>query len=84
MSVKKPKAPEPVAPISDMNNETFCKHMSIRHQDSLAGMSELPVRTDEYTLGCYRAFHLRLHETRVDLEHSHGIGKTEQYWQDGK
>jgi hypothetical protein len=72
-----------VAAISEMDKEKFCRHMTIRHQDSLAGMSELPVTITEPDEGLYRSFHKRLHETRVDLGHEHERGTDpNNYWQD--
>jgi hypothetical protein len=79
----KVKTPAKVNPISEMDKATFAKHMTARHHDSLAGMGELPATIDEPTEGVYRAFHRRLHETRIDLEHEHDKGDPVQHWQDG-
>ena len=73
----------PVAAISSMDTETFCKHMTARHLDSLGGLSELSPSIAEYEEGMYRSFHSRLHETRVDLGHEHDKGDPQQGWQDG-
>lgn len=54
----------------DMDDETFCKHMSYRHQDSLGGMDEIwPVA--ESTTDAWRSFHDRLHRLRLDIPHEH-------------
>jgi hypothetical protein len=56
----------------DMNDETFCLHMTHRHKDSLAGLDALiPQFLSPYVLGMYRSFHDRLHRLRTDLAHEH-------------
>jgi hypothetical protein len=81
----KHKNQEQVTPISKMDLDTFCLHMSVRHKDSLAGASMLyPRSIDEPTEAAYRAFHRRLHETRIDLQHHHEKGDPIQHWQDGE
>lgn len=83
MTAINPKAenPVPVIPISEMDKEAFTAHMSLRHNDSLGGLAELPSTISEYDENLYRSFHKRLHETRVDLAHDHSPGDSP--WQDG-
>lgn len=78
-----PEKDLPVAAISSMDKETFCKHMTVRHLDSLADLSELSPHIGEYEEGMYRAFHGRLHAHRIDLGHEHDPGDPEQHWQGG-
>ena len=54
-----------------MDADSFQKHMNNRHQDSLGGLTKIEIRS-EYLLLCYRNFHRRLHEVRLDLGHDHG------------
>lgn len=69
VSMTTPKLLE-VAHPDDMDDETFCKHMSYRHQDSLGGLPFItPVA--ESTTDAWRAFHDRLHRFRVNLAHNH-------------
>jgi hypothetical protein len=61
---------EPVIDPEDMDDETFCMHMSLRHQDSLGGLTEIwPIA--EGTTNAWRIFHDRLHWLRLDLSHDH-------------
>jgi hypothetical protein len=61
----------------DMDRKTFCLHMTHRHADSLAGMSELnPAAQSDYTEQLWRLFHERLHgkgmaPIREKLDHVH-------------
>jgi hypothetical protein len=57
----------------DMDTETFAKHFSIRHSDSLAGMTHLPAKISYEVELSYRKFHERLHATRprTDYDHEH-------------
>jgi hypothetical protein len=56
--------------IDDMDDDTFCKHMSLRHQDSLGGLDYIwPVAPG--TTDAWMAFHDRLHALRVDFKHRH-------------
>lgn len=65
--------PLQVAPVDEMPADIFCKHFSARHQDSLAGLTELrPELLTEGVEDAYRAFHRRLHETDAgSLGHYH-------------
>jgi hypothetical protein len=60
-----------VASVDEMLTSIFALHMTHRHHDSLGGLNYLPDDLDEYVESCYRIFHDRLHETRVDLDHEH-------------
>ena len=56
----------------DMDDETFCMHMTYRHTDSLGGLSEIwPVAPS--TTEAWRCFHDRLHALRVDIPHEHTV-----------
>jgi hypothetical protein len=52
----------------DMDDETFMKHMNLRHYDSIGGLHSLwlvhPSVTDSW-----RAFHARLHANELSHEH---------------
>jgi hypothetical protein len=54
----------------EMDDKTFTKHMNARHKDSLGRLNSLWL-ADPYVHQCWRNFHWRLHELRVDLEHEH-------------
>jgi hypothetical protein len=60
-----------VASAERMDKTTFAKHFTHRHDESLAGMTELPGTVSDAVIDSYRAFHRQLHRTRVDLEHFH-------------
>lgn len=71
-------APELLVVVStkDMSHEHFARHMSLRHRDSLGGLSELnfgyiSMDHDESVVMAWRAFHRRLHALRLDLSHVH-------------
>jgi len=56
----------------EMDDETFVKHMNLRHHDSLGGLSQLVFQwISPYVLECYRKFHHQLHAVRIDLDHEH-------------
>jgi len=58
----------------DMSREQFCLHMTIRHPESLGGMSELnPAAMSDYMEDLWRRFHAQLHGKllRYELEHDH-------------
>lgn len=61
-----------VAAEDSMDDNTFTKHMNARHSDSLGGLDELWF-ADEPTHEAWRAFHWRLHQLRIDLEHEHSV-----------
>jgi hypothetical protein len=63
--------PKKVQATYKMDLATFVKHFNARHHDSLAGMKGLPENLAFEEEQSYRAFHNRLHTTRVDLEHEH-------------
>jgi DNA-directed RNA polymerase subunit F len=47
----------------DMDLVTFCRHMTLRHADSLGGMSKLdPEKLSPYVEDLYRIFHDRIHD----------------------
>lgn len=54
----------------NMDDEIFRKHMNARHADSLGGLTEL-TPTSARVIVIYRAFHRRLHDVRVGLQHEH-------------
>lgn len=56
---------------SDMDTPTFALHFSKRHKGSLAGQAELPADVTHEVEQMYRAFHSRLHATRVNYKHYH-------------
>jgi len=64
-----------IASAEEMTNENFIRHMNARHNDSLGGMKELPDNMYEQQIYTYRAFHNRLHDTRVGLAHYHNDGE---------
>jgi len=54
----------------DMDDETFCRHMNLRHRDSLGGLDSLWVVPD--VIDAWRFFHKRLHHLRqMDYDHEH-------------
>ena len=55
----------------NMDDETFQKHMSARHKESLGGMTELSSLPSNL-VALYRRFHRKLHELRPELLHDHG------------
>jgi len=56
----------------NMDDETFAKHMNLRHFESLGGLSRLEPRVmSAYVMLCYRKFHRQLHLLRTDLGHEH-------------
>jgi hypothetical protein len=56
----------------NMDDETFAKHMTHRHADSLGGLEELTFRSEtDIMAGLWRSFHRRLHAVRVGLPHEH-------------
>jgi hypothetical protein len=55
-----------------MDAPTFGLHMTHRHNDALAGQTELTFKRESDVSQAYRAFHRRLHDLRVDLLHEHG------------
>jgi hypothetical protein len=61
------KVPHP----EDMADDTFYKHMSKRHKDSLGGMPMVYDMNNPHLTEAWRKFHDRLHEIRVDLVHEH-------------
>ena len=60
-----------VVSITSMSTEQFAMHFTKRHRGSLAGLSELPADMTFEVEQMYRAFHERLHETRVGYKHCH-------------
>lgn len=58
---------------SSMDSETFARHFTARHADSLAGQETLPDNITFEVEQAYRAFHFRLHKTktRKELKHEH-------------
>lgn len=67
----KTKAKVKVVSISDMDTEAFALHFTHRHGDSLAGQESLPPDMPFEVEQPYRAFHRRLHDTRVGIAHEH-------------
>lgn len=60
--------------VDNMDRDTFCLHMTHRHQDSLGGMQYLnPEVQSDYTEKLWRAFHDRLHSVKMrsELDHEH-------------
>jgi hypothetical protein len=74
---ERPAQARPVKPrtvivsITSMDTEAFAMHFSRRHRGSLAGMDELPANMTFEVEQMYRAFHQRLHETRIGYKHEH-------------
>ena len=54
-----------------MDYETFAKHMTRRHHESLGGLTELVLRKEDSVSQAWRSFHRRLHRLRVDIGHEH-------------
>lgn len=54
-----------------MDSETFAKHMSYRHSDSLGGLTRIDRFASPDIEAAYRAFHDRLHRLRPDITHEH-------------
>jgi len=67
-----------VPPISEMDTDTFCKHMNKRHSASLAGTTLDPRYLNPYVEGLYRSYHRWLHHplfpVSVTLDHDHDLG----------
>jgi hypothetical protein len=63
--------PQLVASTEQMTKETFAKHFTHRHADSLGGISELANSISDRVERAYRSFHAQLHRSRIDLEHYH-------------
>jgi len=62
-----------VASADKMDDDTFAKHMTARHSESLGGLPALTFSHGRYgPAPAWRAFHRRLHALRPDLEHEHG------------
>jgi hypothetical protein len=58
--------------IEDMDRATFLKHMNFRHADSLGYGDSIPgFGLTEYVEHCWRAFHNKIHELRLDIRHEH-------------
>lgn len=60
----------------DMSLDIFCQHMTLRHGDSLGGMSRLdPERLTPYVEELYRTFHDKVHDGTLipgrQFDHSH-------------
>jgi hypothetical protein len=68
---RKPKQKRLVVATSEMTTETFTIHFTRSHQDSLAGMEELPPDITPEVEEAYRSFHYHLHGARVDYDHEH-------------
>ena len=64
-----------VQPASQMSPADFIRHMNARHHDSLGGMTSLPDTINPDMVKTYRAFHERLHQTRLDYDHEHRSAK---------
>lgn len=63
----------------DMDTETFCKHFSVRHPESLPEGFTLSPDMDEYVEECWRRFHERLHRLRLSsdpYEHAHKLPRS--------
>jgi hypothetical protein len=54
-----------------MDDETFAKHMGLRHRDSTGYLKRIP-EGKPYLMTMWRAFHNQLHKFRIDLDHEHG------------
>lgn len=54
-----------------MDSDLFAKHMSLRHSDSLGGLTRIDRFASPDIEAAYRAFHDRLHRLRPDLSHEH-------------
>lgn len=55
---------------SNMNDEIFTRHMSLRHADSIGGLHSLWFINESVT-GAWRAFHNRLHASGAYYSHTH-------------
>lgn len=70
MSMTSEKVLVPAA--EDMDDDTFAKHMSLRHGDSLGGLRNISFSLYNHGLAtAWRAFHGRLTRLRLDLDHEH-------------
>jgi len=69
---------ELVASTDNMDDETFAKHMMFRHGESLGGLNDLDFTNRPHIAQMYRAFHKKLHQWRVDLEHEHDVYRPEE------
>lgn len=58
----------------DMPREDFCRHMDMRHSESLGGLTGVPLFMSDYVERCWRAFHTQLHRLRLQehIDHDHG------------
>lgn len=54
-----------------MDDETFAKHMQLRHPESCGYLKRIPTGKP-YLMVMWRAFHNQLHKFRIDLNHEHG------------
>jgi hypothetical protein len=68
-----------VIPTENMDREAFCKHMTYRHHEALAGLDSLdPSHMSKEVEGMYRSFHRHLHNPlfplHADPEHDHEQG----------
>jgi hypothetical protein len=62
----------------DMPRDDFCRHMTLRHDESLGGLDSVdpdPLFTSDYVEQCWRAFHKQLHALGLQehLDHKHGV-----------
>jgi hypothetical protein len=61
-----------VVPEEEMDTETFLLHLEHRHPESRpADVAPLEWFVSDYVEECYRIFHNKLHELRVDIRHEH-------------
>lgn len=54
----------------DMDDDTFCLHMSKRHRDNLGGLTDIWA-VDVGTVDAWRAFHDRITALEVEPTHQH-------------
>lgn len=63
--------PVKVANAEKMDGVTFAKHFTIRHSDQLAGSEYLRDDLSEEMLELHKAFHRKIHELHIGLDHEH-------------
>jgi len=58
----------------DMDRETFCKHITARHNEKLGDLKSLkPLFVSGYVEDLWRSFHRQLHNLRLqkNIDHNH-------------
>jgi hypothetical protein len=59
-----------VVSTGEMDDDTFIRHMNMRHSDSLGYLGRLRYFS-ESVMSLWRVYHETLHRLRIDLRHEH-------------